>query len=95
MLIIRGKKKSTSWLRETEHMTMAMPSIGIPSVSPRMSNLRFCLHSLFLEFLMGPFQLVEVVRKGKQKYKMDKRMTGSSIIDDVLQEVCCFSLVTL
>ncbi|ELT94954.1 hypothetical protein CAPTEDRAFT_222037 [Capitella teleta] len=62
MLIIRGKQKSVSWLRETAHMTVPMPSIGLPS-------------------------LVEYVRKGQQKYRMDKRMTGSSIIDDVLQEV--------
>ena len=32
-------------------------------------------------------QLVEDLRRGGKKMKADKRMTGSSIIDEVLQEV--------
>ena len=32
-------------------------------------------------------QLVEDLWKGRKKLKADRRMTGSSIIDEVLQEV--------
>ncbi|KAK2144441.1 hypothetical protein LSH36_757g01003 [Paralvinella palmiformis] len=36
---------------------------------------------------VGLAKLAEDVKKEKPKYKMDKRMTGSFIIDDVLQEI--------
>ncbi len=32
-------------------------------------------------------QLAEAVRRGRPALKMDKRMTGSVIIDEVIQEV--------
>lgn len=52
----------------------------------------FNSHQVFLAYsmtciLLYTLQLVEVVKRGRPPLKADKRMTGSSTIDDVLQEV--------
>lgn len=78
-----GQQNSEKWLREQDTMDMLPPPVGVPCVS-RFGTTVTSSKASFL-------QLIEEVLGGKPHFRLERRMTVSPSIDDVIHEILDYS----